>query len=51
MPRDLLRERKVAPKVGSSMLDCKYNRIIFLECRKVVALAVVETISTVCEDH
>ena len=33
------------------MLDCKYNRMIFLDCGRVVTLAVVETVTEVCDDH
>ena len=40
-----------SPKVGSPMLDCEYYRITFLECRRVVALTVVETVTKVCNDH
>ena len=40
-----------SPKVGSPMLDCEYNRITFLERRRVVALTVVETVTKVCNDH
>ena len=40
-----------SPSVGSPMLDCEYNRITFLERRRVVAPAVVETVTKVCNDH
>ena len=40
-----------SPKVGSPMLDCEYNRITFLERRRVVALTVIETVTKVCNDH
>lgn len=30
--------------------DCKYNRITHFECRRVVALAVVETATIVCQN-
>ena len=38
-------------KTGSPMLDCKYTCTLFLECSRVVTLAVVETVKNVCDDH
>ena len=40
-----------SPKMGSPVLDCKDNRITFLECERLVTLAVVETVTKVCDDH
>ena len=42
---------EMSPEVGSPMLDCEYTRITFLERRRVVALAVVETATRVFNDH
>ena len=39
------------PNIGYLILDCKYNRITFVDCRRVVTLAVAETVTKVCDDH
>ena len=40
-----------SPKVGSPMLGCEYNRVTFLDRSRVVAPAVVDTVTKVCNDH
>ena len=50
VPRDLLTNEVLPPKMGSQMLHCKYDRITSLECRTEATLAVVETVSKLCDD-
>ena len=40
-----------SPKIGSLVLDCEFNRITLFECRRVVVLAGIETVTKVCDDY
>ena len=40
-----------APQIGSPVLDCKYNRITAVKCRRVVVLAFIKTGAKIYDDH